>query len=107
MVHCLWNSMVHCLWNCGLVSLFLGALLGFLFGWGREFLKERRDRTLLKEAIYQEVANNLQALWYWTDPARGDFDWLKENIYREITFFTHEAAAKRPAAAWMPGHASR
>lgn len=59
-------------------------------------MKEKRDRELLREALVQEIANNYEAIRYWIDRERTDFDWLKQNIYREIIFFAHEEAARNP-----------
>jgi hypothetical protein len=92
-------------WLISLISVLVGALLGFVFGWCKERLKEKRDNKLLKEGMYQEIANNYEAIVYWTAPTRGDFGWLKQNIDREITFLAYEAAAKNPAGLYrMPEH---
>ncbi len=92
-------------WLISLISVLVGAFLGFVFGWWKERFKERHDNKLLREGMYQEIANNYEAIAYWTAPTRGDFGWLKQNIDREITFLAYEAAAKNPAGLYrMPEH---
>jgi hypothetical protein len=92
-------------WFVSVASLVAGAFFGFFFGWLKERLKESRENELLREAIYQELANNCEALLYWVAPERVDFDWLKQNFAGEITFFAYEAAGKNPGGFYrIPEH---
>lgn len=86
-------------WAVSLFSVTFGAAFGFIIGYGKYRLKERRDNELLREALYQEIANNYEAILYWTSPDRCDFDWLKINIHQEITFFAYEAAGRSSTAS--------
>jgi len=92
-------------WFVSVISLVAGAFVGFFFAWLKDRLKERHENNLLREAIYQELANNCEALLYFATPSRADLDWLKQNIGREITFFAYEAAGKNPGSFYrIPEH---
>jgi hypothetical protein len=92
-------------WVVSLISTSAGVLLGFVVGWARDLMKEQRDNAALKEALYQEIAYNYEALMYWISPERVNFEWLKDNLYREITFFAYEGASKNASALYgMPEH---
>jgi hypothetical protein len=55
-------------WIVSAISLVAGAFVGFFFGWLKDRLKEGRENDFLREAIYQELANNLEVLLYLSGP---------------------------------------
>jgi membrane protein YqaA with SNARE-associated domain len=68
-------------WVVSLLSALVGGILGFMFGWWKDRLKEKRNSQLLQEALYQEIANNYESIIYWAGPEWVNLDWLKQNIY--------------------------
>lgn len=92
-------------WLVSLFSAIIGAALGFLIAYWKDRLKERRENKLLREGLYQEIANNYEAILHWTHPDRCDFEWLKQNIHQEITFLAYEAAGRSPGGFYrIPEH---
>jgi len=83
------------------MKLVVGALLGFGSGWGAMFLKEKRERDQLHDALYREISDCYEAIHYHA----LDCDFLKTKLKNEMPFVAYESAAKNAAALYrFPEH---
>lgn len=61
-------------------------------------------RKELRNALYQELANNYAALRH-NCGGNADFDWLRDNLRHELSFHAHKKAAGNPEAFYrIPEH---
>ena len=83
-----------------------GALLGFFLGWVGPIFKEHRERSQLRDALYQEIANCYEAISYHISPSKEpDFTFLKTKLKDEMVFIAFEAASRSASGLYkFPEH---
>ena len=92
-------------WVVGLIGVVIGSLLTFLFGLALAKRQESRSRKLLCDALYQEIADNFEALCHWVERCGPDFDQLKGTVGTELAFAAYEGAQSAPSLFYLiPEH---
>jgi len=76
----------------------LSAVVGFILGVVKDLYKETRDTSVLRNALYQEIANNYEAIHVESGSERwnGDFKKLASSTASGLTSLAYEAAARSP-----------